>query len=347
MCHKYSGMGRYEKGSEGTAKKRVYYIPEVIFKNTVHGKLRCKDCHIKVDKIPHTDVERVDCSTNCHIKDPSSGVEFSHKRIVETFNKSVHGIEGTKNPKHKNDLPTCLSCHTNPIISLSSDKHLGFLNICTQCHEKKEWAERFLKHQFYRMGQRRSSKDIVALCGGCHENRRIMDRHKLDVVVGFKDTFHGKAIKYGFGEVANCLSCHAPRVLGFNPHNILPKTDNNSPVNEASRLKTCQNSGGVDSCHPTATREFALGMKKVHPSGITPSFTVEDNADAAASGEASKHEADDIFRRNVIYWINTGYKVVIGFVVGGMVVHQILDFRAAARERRRERKRGGAHGQSH
>lgn len=347
MCHKYSGMGRYERAADGRVKKRIFYINEDIFRNTVHGKLHCKACHIKVDKIPHTDVEKVDCSTNCHIKDPSSGGEFSHKRIVEAFSKSIHGIEGTKNPKYSDDLPRCLYCHTNPIIRVGSENHLAFLNICTQCHEKREWAERFLKHQFYRMSKRRSSKDLVALCGSCHENRRIMDRHKLDVVVGFKDTFHGKAINYGDDEVANCLSCHAPRVLGFNPHNIVSKTDPSSSVNEANRVNTCRNIGGVNTCHPSATREFALGRKKIHPSGLIPSYADDAVISSGGVKEGQTKRAEDIFHAKVLYWINTVYKIAIGVIVGGMISHQTLDFIAVARERRREREAGEGHGSSH
>lgn len=345
MCHKYSGMGRYEK-TPNKIKKRIFYINEDIFRSTVHGKLRCKDCHVKVDRIPHTDVEKVDCSTDCHIEDPSSKREFSHKRIVDSLKASIHGEDGTKNPKHKADLPTCKYCHRNPVINTGSDAHLAYLNICTQCHANEEWAKRFLNHQFFRMGKRRASKDIVALCGSCHENRRMMERHNLDVIVGFKDTYHGKAITYGNEDVADCLGCHAPRGLGLTPHSIASKTESRSSVNENNRVKTCQNQGGAAVCHPSATKEFALGRKKIHPSGLLAIAVkvVQPGEQRDVSDEAGQAAVDE-FHAKVVSWINTIYKILIGVIVGGMIFHQTLDFIAVAKERRRERE--GGHGSTH
>lgn len=346
MCHKYSGMGRYEKGAGGI-KKRIFYIPEEIHKNSVHGKLRCKDCHVGVDRIPHTGVEKVDCSKNCHLNDPSSGKEFSHKKIVDSLNMSVHGAEGTKNPKFKDDLPTCLYCHSNPLYNTASESHLSYLNICIQCHENPEWAKRFLRHQFYRMSTRRSSKDVVALCGSCHENRKMMGRHNLDPVVGFKDTYHGKAITYGTEDVANCLNCHAPRGLGLSPHSIVSKTDAKSSVNAENRVKTCRNEGGVGTCHPAATEKFALGRKSIHPSGFNELLTSgprQVSLSADKDGADGERVVSEAFHYKVVYWINTVYKILIGAVVGGMITHQVLDFIATARERRREREAGGIHG---
>ncbi len=346
MCHKYSGMGRYETVLSGKGRKRIFYINKDLFKETVHGELRCKDCHSDVTKIPHDRVRKVDCAKDCHIQDPSSGKEFSHRRIAELLKKSVHGVEGTNNPRYRKDLPTCTYCHNNPLNTVSDSKdHLYFLNICMQCHEKEEWARRFLKHQFYRMGKRRSSKEIVALCSSCHENKRMMDRHKLDVVIGFRDTYHGKAIAYGNEKVANCLSCHAPRSLGFTPHSIVSKRDLRSPVNPANRLKTCKNRG----CHPGATREFALGRKKIHPSGVEGLIKLASYRPPGGTENPSKGSdpplpealSEEVFHEKVVYWINTGYKIAIALIVGGMLMHQTLDFVATIRERRREEEEDG------
>ena len=341
MCHKYPGMGRYEDGPDGRGRKRIFYVNEEIFRNTIHGKLRCKDCHSDVTKIPHDRVKKVDCAKNCHLQDPSTGREFSHRRIAEALKRSVHGIEGTKKPEYKEDLPTCTYCHNNAVNTVSED-HLSFLNICMQCHGSEEWVKRFLKHQFFKMGKRRSSKEIVALCSSCHENKRMMDRHNLDVVIGFRDTYHGKAIAYGNEKVANCLNCHAPRGLGFTPHTILSKTDPRSSVSPANRIKTCRDRG----CHPGATEEFALGRKRIHPSGVA--SVIEASVSSlgkkeamAAVGPEPQTLYDDVFREKVIYWINTGYKIAIAIIIGGMIIHQTLDFIATARERRR--KGYGAH----
>ena len=80
-------MGRYDK----TGKKRVFYVNEKMFANSVHGNLRCKSCHVGLDKIPHTDIKKVDCSTKCHIEEPSTNKEFSHINMIQKYEASGSG----------------------------------------------------------------------------------------------------------------------------------------------------------------------------------------------------------------------------------------------------------------
>ena len=60
ICHRYPAIGRYDENGI----KRVYYINDQMFLNSVHGKLRCKSCHVDLDKIPHENVKKVDCATS-------------------------------------------------------------------------------------------------------------------------------------------------------------------------------------------------------------------------------------------------------------------------------------------
>ncbi|MCK5498679.1 MAG: hypothetical protein KAI77_05735, partial [Gammaproteobacteria bacterium] len=112
MCHKMPGLGIYDKSESAQIKgdKLIYYINDRLFDASYHGKLRCKSCHTEVDKYPHTGVPKVDCATDCHIRDPSVNKSFSHKKIVSDFNESIHGEEGTRG-LDKNDLPVCKDCH--------------------------------------------------------------------------------------------------------------------------------------------------------------------------------------------------------------------------------------------
>ena len=87
LCHRYPSMGRYDE----TGRKRIYYVSDDKFAHSVHGKLKCKNCHVGLDKIPHTDIKKVDCSTMCHIKEPSTNREFSHINMVQQYEASVHG----------------------------------------------------------------------------------------------------------------------------------------------------------------------------------------------------------------------------------------------------------------
>jgi len=324
MCHKYAGLGRYAKSEEQKAVKRIFYVNEELFKASYHGKLRCKSCHSGVEEIPHTDVKHVDCATDCHLNDPSTGRDFSHKPIVDDLRKSAHGPDGAKNADDIKDLPKCKDCHSNKPYQISVDKELEsmqFIKVCLECHESEEWTNRFYKHMFYRAQTRRPSKQVVALCSKCHADEEKMKRHDLDVVIGFKDTFHGKAIVYGDEDVANCLNCHAPYQLGFSPHRITSRTENSSPVHPDNKLENCQQSG----CHAGAKEAFA-SKGKAHPSNVVVERVDEDGV------TVSQEEQE--FQRWVLDMIALFYKILIIAVVGGLGFHRLADLYATHRERK-------------
>ena len=337
MCHKFPGIGRYNKTENDpeNTDRLIFYINNDMFETSYHGKLRCKSCHTGVDKIPHTGVPKVDCATDCHLRDPSVNKAFSHKKIVADFEKSAHGKEGSK-AEDKSGLPVCKNCHSNKTYHADVEEQIGtddFLKVCNECHQSREWTMRFFEHMFYRSHKRRPSRDVVKLCSRCHADRKLMDEHNLDVVIGFKETFHAKAISYGNEKVANCLNCHAPYQLGFSPHRITSWRDGSSPVHHDRKLETCRQAG----CHAKALDKFAAGGK-VHPSPsmiqlVGRTVTTEEK-------DAAQVLADTIFERKVIGWIVLFYKVLIALVIGGFIVHRSLDIYAGRRERKRS---GGGH----
>ncbi len=318
MCHNLAGLGVFEKDEEGNAVKRIFYVNEKLFKASYHGRVACTGCHQDVKDIPHTDVKKVDCSSSCHMTDPSDNSEFTHKRMAQDLKNSVHGKKGGE---HDEDLPECKDCHNNKPYQITVKQSLqtmNFLKVCLECHQSEEWAERFYEHTFYRASIRRSSKDIVALCSRCHADQEMMQKHDLDVVMGFEDTFHGKAIQYGDEDVANCLNCHAPYAMDYSPHRIGSEETPGSAVHPDNKLATCQQSG----CHADATEKFA-SQGKVHPSSYT----------FSKASTASNDERE--FQQWVIYLITLVYKILIAVIVGFFVLHRILDLLAARREKKR------------
>lgn len=324
LCHKYPGLGRYDKDARNRIVKRVFYVNEDIHKASYHGRFNCSDCHEGVDKIPHTDAKKVDCGKTCHLNEPSSGKKFSHKAIVEDLEKSAHGTKGAS-AENQDDLPACRDCHTNKPYLLNVQQQLQSKNskaICHQCHEDKAWIDRFLSHINYRISMRRPSSEVVRLCSKCHVNADMMSRHKLDVVVGFQDTYHGKAILYGDEEVANCLNCHAPYALGFSPHRITSQKDKVSPVNADNKRETCAQAG----CHAAATQEFATGSK-AHSSQFKAALATKDGEQGANIALA-----DEAFQSKVLFWINLFYQILIALVVLGLGGHRLLDLYATYRD---------------
>ena len=328
MCHSLAGLGIFEEDENGDAVKRIFYVNEELYKASYHGRVACTGCHEGLKDIPHTDVKKVDCAADCHMNDPSTNSVFTHKKMVDDLRASAHGQDGAENNE---DLPSCKDCHNNKTYQMTVQdqlKSMNFLKVCVECHESESWAERFYEHTFYRASTRRSSKDIVALCSRCHANKTMMEKHELDVVVGFKDTFHGKAIIYGDEEVANCLSCHAPYELDYSPHRIGASEKTESAVHADNKLATCSQSD----CHAGATEEFAA-KGKVHPSSYTSISKV-----TLRGKDGGADQGDIAFQQWVVYLIGLIYKIAIAVIIGFFILHRVLDINAMRREKRRARK---------
>jgi hypothetical protein len=334
FCHRYPQMGRFDK----TGKKRILYVNDEQFANSVHGKLRCTSCHVGLDEIPHTDVKKVDCSTKCHIEEPSTNKEFSHINMVKKYQMSVHGLGNNKNPKpYPEDLPTCKYCHNNrmynPLVGMwdkSEELSNETLARCQGCHTDQQWAHRFYSHFTHRMRRRRSQIEIIKLCTSCHEDQEKMARHGLESVETYKDTFHWVQVSYGVKSAPGCISCHVP--VGYSTHTIRPKTDPVSPINMDNRVMTCSNQGGLQTCHPSATAEFAKG--RVHAYGMKAQIMAGKNAvgveekDKLLIIERAKTDMPDeeVFHYKILKIIRLFYQVLIAVVIGSMCFHQLIDY---------------------
>ncbi len=334
LCHRYPMLGRYDK----QGRKNIFYVNEKLYARSVHGSLKCTNCHIGLDKIPHTGIKKVNCSTKCHIVEPSTNREFSHVNMVNNYNASVHGIgTGETLKPFPEDLPSCKYCHDNRILNPVAEGMWGksealsneTLARCVGCHTKAEWAEKFYSHFTHRMRKRRTQSEIVDLCTSCHEDQDKMARHGLESIETFKDTFHWTQVKYKVENAPDCISCHVP--LGYSTHDIRPREDFISPINTANRVKTCSNQGGVQICHPGATNRFAKG--RVHAYGMKAQIAAEKTG-KIETGEGSlvlkraraDMDDDELFHYKVIELIKLLYKILIALVIGSMSVHQVLDY---------------------
>ena len=334
ICHRYPGLGRYDE--EGN--RRIYYINDQLIAHSVHGKLRCKGCHVDLDKIPHENVKKVDCATPCHVKDPSSNQEFSHQDMIEKFQQSVHGQRPDAPKRYPEDLPTCTYCHGNRtynpyagIWGKSEALSLETLVRCQGCHKDKAWTQRLYAHFTHRMRRRRSQYEIIRLCTSCHEDENKMVRHGLEAVSTFRDTFHWTLVKYGVQNAPDCLTCHVP--VGYATHVIRPRTDPVSPIAKTNRIKTCSNQGGILACHPGATARFAEG--RVHSYGTKVQLLTAREAvrvqvrkeNPLLLERAGKEvSARELFHYRVLNLIRLAYKILIAMVIGFMFFHQSLDF---------------------
>jgi len=344
LCHRYSGLGCYDRE---TGKKRLFYVNEPIYRNTVHGTVACTHCHTTIKEVPHKPGKRVDCGTKCHVKEPSTEKDFSHKSVVDIFKESVHGK--SKSFLYEDNQPKCKYCHQNPIykplrgiMTGHGEIEMNALTRCLACHEKNEWAKRFLNHFVSRTEARWNDKDIVELCNNCHGNELLMKSYGLESTLDFKNNFHWRNVKYGSKNAASCTDCHGPQKVGYSPHKIKKSEDPESALFVSNRLKVC----GQDGCHKGATMTFVKG--NMHTTGVKVSLLsdkLEESEETMSEEEKGefavniKFEKMERLKKRIIWSIKLFYKFLIFLVPGTMLLHQILDFSSIVRTNKK-----GGHG---
>ncbi len=258
LCHKYRGLSRIDE--EGNF--RLFYINQNLFKKGPHKRVQCKDCHTSIEKIPHDPAIKVDCTTQCHLIEPSGEEKFSHKSIATVLAKSVHGkmnADGSEKDLQE-DFPHCTSCHDQPLyrpLSFFKGHESGIsergLSRCKTCHETGDFAEDFYAHVTSRLQKLRVSKEIAGICSKCHGDKEFQERHELqgNVVDSYWETFHGKAAFFGSEETPDCIDCHV--VYGSSVHSIEGKDSQTSAIHEDNVADTCRSSG----CHEKAGENIA------------------------------------------------------------------------------------------
>lgn len=345
ICHRYPTMGRFDE----SGRKHIYYVNGQMFAASIHGKLQCGDCHSDINKIPHSDIKKVDCTRKCHQKDPSTKQDFSHEPVTAKMKTSVHGVELPE--ELAADLPTCKYCHNNRIV-----KQQGLWGLiakaaqetearCGGCHLKNPWIKDFYLHFTHRMRPVRSQAEIVQLCSSCHGDRQMMNRHGIETVDTFKETYHWNLVKFGVSDAPDCLSCHVG--TGMNNHSILSRKNPDSSVNILNRTSTCSNQNGVRSCHPAATPAFSTG--RVHAYGIKASLASgwsdwigrpipEEPSPKLVEQARAEISETEVFQYKVLEIIRLFYKIFIGMVIGGMTYHQWMDYLSIRRERKKMKR---------
>lgn len=142
---------------------------------------------------------------------------------------------------------------------------------------------------------------IVATCSSCHFSLALSAKFDLrnDRVETFEQSYHGVVSEGGKMTAADCGSCH--RV-----HDVLPASDPRSSVFPGNLEETC------GSCHLRATERFAgtnVHEPRVHP------------------------------RRKPADYVAIVYVGLIFVVLGGMLLHNAVDYIGKVRAIRRERHR--------
>ncbi len=235
--------------------------------------------------------------------------------FISSYGTSVHGQALDKG---KAEAANCVSCHGSHDMKKGSDPtsfvaRRNIPNTCGHCHTKI--AETY-KESIHGVQAAKGNDDApvctschgehvilgkkdpksrtaptnvsAQVCQPCHESVQLSAKYGLrsDRFKTFTDSYHGLASRGGSLSVANCASCHGG-------HDIKSSKDSTSRVAKQNLKTTCGR------CHPGASERFAQGS--VH---IT--LTEE--------------------REPILYWVAMAYILMIVVVIGGMAVHNLLDF---------------------
>ncbi len=272
----------------------------------------CIECHGSHDIRP-----RFDIASDTHFAKVSDSCATCHTEAMSDFTASTHGNWWPGIPNI--DSATCTSCHNahaeeGPERPRSSVSRQNLAMTCGQCHTDVSHAYQpsvhakaidagnihaasctdcHGGHDIPPIGDPASPLDHLVLagqtCATCHESVELTEKHDLSIgVVGdFQDSFHGLAIAGGDRSVANCASCHGT-------HEIRPSTDPASSIHPDNLDTTCGD------CHPGATTGFARG-------GI--------------------HHLPINWGHRLVSMARVMYIFLIIMVIGGMVLHNAIDFR--------------------
>jgi cytochrome b subunit of formate dehydrogenase len=254
---------------------------------------------------------------SCHVEKPEvAGEAAMGAKFVANFEQSVHGAALREG---KGEAASCVDCHgahqmNRAAVAGAHVNRTEISDTCAKCHEKE--AGEF-KSSAHALALEKGNLDSASctschgehdiklhtdpgspvhkknlaqqVCADCHSSVRLTKKYGLssDIFRTFTDSYHGLAVRGGAVEVVNCASCHGA-------HAIKTQNDPTSSIHPTNLARTC------GECHPGANTRFALG--RVH------------------ANEADKEQAP------ILYWIANIYVLLIVVVIGGMTIHNGLDF---------------------
>ncbi|MGA9117168.1 MAG: cytochrome b/b6 domain-containing protein [Bacteroidota bacterium] len=301
----------------------------------VWGAPTCVDCHgahavlhVADSASPTSRHAEARMCLGCHLDNPDVRSRVGPSAgFIDSYEQSVHGQAVQKGNE---SAAVCSDCHGSHEVRKASrsDSRVAKQRIaatCGACHsDVRDAYEGSVHGKALEAGIEASAsctdchgehgilspqdprspvaaRNVSArVCTPCHESAKLTAKYGLaaDRFRSFADSYHGLAGRAGSVEVANCASCHGV-------HDIKPSGDSTSRIHPRNLAATC------GSCHPGANENFTKGAVHVIPGA-----------------------GDD----GILSFVASSYVVLIVVLVGGMFLHNALDFIRKSRRRLSERR---------
>ena len=281
-CHGVKGYSAIVE-ENGMRTKRALDVNHAAMKESLHGKLKCVECHIDIKELPHKKekLQKINC-VSCHekkdpvvIRQQSDTVgRGAHKRrkTPEVVSHSKNYTESIHGDPDKDNNANCHTCHTAHYVFKSTDPRAlnhreNSPQMCGECHQKA--LDKYRK-SIHGASLKTPWKGDSATCADCHSAHEIsevkaLDTHRLVTkncgnchekeVNSYMFTTHGQLAWLGNDKVAKCVDCHR----GHDTHKV---NSAESKVSQKNRLETCRE------CHEDANEKI-IGY---HPHGNTTDF---------------------------------------------------------------------------
>lgn len=303
-CHALRGLAT----QDSTGVLRDFHVVPESWGESVHGGLACRQCHTAIESVPHGAAERVDCTIRCHMIDPRTGVDFSHRAAGVELARSVHGSDSAVDGRPR---PACKDCHldsfywqTTPPSLVEAERK------CRSCHQDYVPIDQDLRHLTLHLSENQywRHKLNYEVCVRCHSERELVTDSlalgpQADIVGGFLRSFHGTGFRLGDRRSPVCADCH-----GY--HLVRSHRDSLSTIHPANLERTCSTAG----CH--------------------------DGSQAQATTSGSMHRLYQGWRLGLLAWVTRLYAALLLGLALAMILHNLLESRAIARWRGRVAQSG-------
>lgn len=297
------------------------FVDPRAYASSVHGsRLACTDCHTTITRYPHPKliipsqrsyaIAQYETCKRCHFTNYTKTLDSIHFQTLASGEQAApvctdchgaHTVRSASEPRAAM-AAACGTCHITIYQDYSNsvhgaalrDENNGDVPSCTTCHGVHN-IQRAVSAVF-----RLSSTD---LCASCHSDKELMKKYNIsaDVTQTYLNDFHGKTALLlskedtsAWTEKALCVDCHGI-------HDIRKVDDPQSSVVRANLLNTCQK------CHPDATENFPAAWLS--------------------------HYQPSLQKASLVYYIRSYYWLLIPFMMGGLVLHILLDLWRMARNR--------------
>lgn len=200
-------------------EKLSVYVDTSTLKNSVHGNLKCTDCHTNFSKTQHPIRSFESIKEYLLISS-----ELCKKCHAETFSKYETSIHYSLVKNRNFNAPTCIGCHglAHSIAKATADKTLG-LTLCNKCHSDMYSSYAASIHEKARI----KGIENTPTCSSCHNAHDVqiasitpkvkescMVCHKEAIPLHSKWLYNPPIRTQTFAglhlDSVTCAACHSP-----------------------------------------------------------------------------------------------------------------------------------------